>query len=92
MIKSFGNETKVDIIRELSKKEMTISQLSRKLHLSRSSIGRYVEDLVDEVAITRVKKVGADIYLRLNPEYLAQSKSVFVNYIDNILLELHANI
>lgn len=92
VIKSFGNETKVDIIRELSKKEMTISQLSRKLHLSRSSIGRYVEDLVDEVAITRVKKVGADIYLRLNPEYLAQSKSVFVNYIDNILLELHANI
>lgn len=54
----FENETKIDIIRELTKGDMTVSQLSRKLHLSRSSIGRYVEDLVNEVAITRVKKQG----------------------------------
>ncbi len=92
VIKSYGNDTKLEIIRELSKKEMTISQLSRKLHLSRSSIGRYVEDLVEEVAIVRVKKVGADIYLRLNPEYFIQSKSAFINYVDTILFELCANI
>ena len=92
VIKSYGNDTKLEIIRELSKKEMTISQLSRKLHLSRSSIGRYVEDLVEEVAIVRVKKVGADIYLRLNPEYFIQSKSAFINYVDNILLELRTNV
>lgn len=92
VIKSYGNDTKIDIIRELSKKEMTVSQLSRKLHLSRSSIGRYVEDLVDEVAIIRVKKVGADIYLRLNPDYFIQSKSAFINYVDTILFELRVNI
>ena len=92
VIKSYGNDTKLEIIRELSKKEMTISQLSRKLHLSRSSIGRYVEDLVEEVAVVRVKRVGADIYLRLNPEYFIQSKSAFINYVDNILLELRTNV
>ena len=92
VIKSYGNDTKIEIIRELSKREMTISQLSRKLHLSRSSIGRYVEDLVEEVAVVRVKRVGADIYLRLNPEYFIQSKSAFINYVDNILLELRTNV
>ena len=92
VIKSYGNDTKLDIMRELSKKEMTVSQLSRKLHLSRSSIGRYVEDLVEEVAITRVKKGGADIYLRLNPEYFIHSKTVFIDYVDNILLELRTNV
>ena len=85
VIKSYGNDTKIEIIRELSKREMTISQLSRKLHLSRSSIGRYV-------AVVRVKRVGADIYLRLNPEYFIQSKSAFINYVDNILLELRTNV
>ena len=92
VMNSFGNESKINIIRELTKGDMTVSQLSRMLHLSRSSIGRYVEDLVNEVAITRVKKVGPDIYLRLNPEYFIHSKTIFVNYVDNILLELSANL
>ena len=87
IMKSFGHTVKLDIIKELFKRDLTISQLSRALHVSRSSIGRYVDDLLEELTLTRIRKIGPEIYLHLNMEYIKRAKTIFNDFIDQLTLE-----
>ena len=85
-IKTFGNELKLEILKELSSQDRTISQLSRILHIARSSIGHCIDDLLHEVAIIKVKKSGAEIYYRLNVEYFYRAQKTFACFIDELMV------
>ena len=84
---SLGNEIKLEILHELQHRDMTISQLSRKLNLARTSISRYVEALASELVITRIHKKGAEVYYRINPEYLRRANPLLIEYLDTLLIE-----
>ncbi len=84
---SLGHEVKLDILHELRFRDMTISQLSRKLNLARTSISRYVEDLSSELVIIRIKKKGAEVYYRINPSYFRRAKPLLNEYLDTLLVE-----
>lgn len=87
IMNSLGHPTKVDIINELRKQELTVSQLARILHLARTSISRYVVDLLDEFVIVKSHKAGPEIYYRLNPTYLRYARSAFTEYLDQAILD-----
>lgn len=90
-IKTFGNELKLEILKELSSQDRTISQLSRILHIARSSIGHCIDDLLHEVAIIKVKKSGVEIYYRLNAKYFYRAQKTFACFIDELMLALQKN-
>lgn len=87
IMNSLGHPTKVEIVNELRKKDMTISQLARALHLARTSISRYVEDLLDELVIIKSRKSGSEIYYRLNSTYLRYAKNTFDLFLDQSILD-----
>lgn len=87
IMNSLGHPTKVEIVNELRKKDMTISQLARALHLARTSISRYVEDLLDELVIVKSRKSGSEIYYRLNSTYLRYAKNTFDQFLDQTILD-----
>jgi DNA-binding transcriptional ArsR family regulator len=82
--KAFGNEVKYDIIQELRKGEKTVSQLSKKLFISRSTVDRYLLSLCDELVVKVVKKAGTEIYYSLNPYYVIAAKEEINRYLDGI--------
>ena len=84
---SLGHPTKVEIVNELRKGDMTISQLARALSLARTSISRYIEDLLDELVIIKARKSGAEIYYRLNATYLQHAKNTFIQFLDQAILD-----
>ena len=84
---SLGHEIKLEILNELQIREMTISQLGRKLNLARTSISRYVEDLVSELVIIKAGKKGPEIYYRINPTYLHRAKALIDEYLDRLIVE-----
>ncbi len=84
---SLGHEIKLEILHELQYRDMTISQLSRKLNLARTSISRYVEALASELVIARIEKRGSEVYYRINPEYLHRAKPLLNQYLDALLVE-----
>lgn len=85
---SLGHPTKIEIINELRKRELTISQLARRLQLARTSISRYIEDLLDELVIIKARKSGAEIYYRLNAIYFKHAKETFNQYLDETILDI----
>lgn len=85
---SLGHPTKIEIINELRKRELTISQLARRLQLARTSISRYIEDLLDELVIIKARKSGAEIYYRLNAIYFQYAKDTISKYLDDTLLDI----
>ena len=87
IMNSLGHSTKVEIVNELRKKDMTISQLARALQLARTSISRYVEDLLDELVIVKSRKSGPEIYYRLNVTYLRYAKDTFNQFLDQVILD-----
>ena len=84
---TLGHEVKLEILNELQIREMTISQLGRKLNLARTSISRYVEDLVSELVIIKAAKNGPEIYYRINPTYLHRAKFLINEYLDKLIVE-----
>jgi DNA-binding transcriptional ArsR family regulator len=88
--KAFGNEVKYDITQELRKGEKTVSQLSKKLFISRSTVDRYLLSLCDELVVRVVKKSGTEIYYSLNPYYVIAAKEEIIRYLDGIWLD-HEN-
>ena len=84
---TLGHAIKLEILNELQIREMTISQLGRKLNLARTSISRYVEDLVSELVIIKAAKNGPEIYYRINPTYLHRAKFLINEYLDKLIVE-----
>ena len=84
---SMGHSVKIEIINELRKKELTVSQLARHLQLARTSITRYIQDLLDELVITKARKSGPEIYYRLNSIYLRYAKDTIDRYLDEAILD-----
>lgn len=82
---SLGHEVKLEILNELQVREMTISQLGRKLNLARTSISRYVEDLVSELVLIKAAKNGPEIYYKINPTYLHRAKFLINEYLDRLI-------
>ena len=85
---SLGHPTKIEIINELRNRELTISQLARRLRLARTSISRYVEDLLDELVIIKARKSGPEIYYRLNSIYFRYAKETINQYLDETILDI----
>lgn len=87
IIKTIGHPVKIEIINELRKKDLTVSQLARRLQLARTSISRYIEDLLDELVITKARKSGPEIYYRLNVAYFRSAKKTMTQYLDETILD-----
>lgn len=85
---SMGHPIKIEIINELRKGELTISQLARRLQLARTSISRYIVDLLDELVIIKSHKSGAEIYYRLNAIYFQYAKKILNQYLDETILDI----
>ena len=84
---ALGHPVKVEIVNELRKRDLTISQLARRLHLARTSISRYVQDLLNELVIVRSRKSGPEIYYTLNSTYLRYAKATFDEFLDHAILD-----
>lgn len=84
---ALGHPVKVEIVNELRKRDLTISQLARRLHLARTSISRYVQDLLNELVIVRSRKSGPEIYYTLNSTYLRYAKATFDEFLDQAILD-----
>ena len=87
IMSSLGHPTKVEIVNELRKGDMTISQLARALSLARTSISRYIVDLLDELVIIKARKSGPEIYYHLNSTYLRYAKDTFIQFLDQAILD-----
>jgi DNA-binding HxlR family transcriptional regulator len=85
---AIGTKLKFDIIEELRKGDKTISQLSKKLFVSRTTIDRFMQSLRTEMVVNITRKKGAEIYYALSPEYFSSAKSVIDKYIDDLLNDL----
>ena len=86
---SMGHSTKIEIIDELRKKDLTISQLAQHLQLARTSISRYIVDLLDELVIIKARNSGPEIYYRLNPIYFQNAKRTIDQYLDETILDIN---
>ena len=84
---ALGHPVKVEIVNELRKRDLTISQLARRLHLARTSISRYVQDLLNELVIVRSRKSGPEIYYTLNSTYLRYAKATLDEFLDQAILD-----
>ncbi len=83
--KLFANETIYDIIKELVKGEQTITRLSMRLHVSRTTVDRLVNYLHDEFAVDLVRMEGNEKYYRVNREYFLSAKSKFDAMFEELL-------
>jgi hypothetical protein len=85
---SFGNEVKYDIIQELRKGEHTVSQLAKKLYIARSTVDRYLLSLCENLVVQISKKVGTEIYYKLNANYMLAAKEEVKRILDDICADL----
>lgn len=85
LAKIFSNDIICDILRELTKKDLTITMLSQKLHISRTTVDRFVSGLNDEFAITVSRSVGKEKYYDINPEFFLIAKAKFDDMFDEFM-------
>ena len=83
-----GNEVKYEIVQSLRKGERTVSQLSKQLYVSRSTIERHVTSLQKASIINVAKRIGVEIYYTLNPLYFIAAKSKLLVDFDDILEDI----
>ena len=88
IVTSLGHPVKVEIINALRDKELTVSQLARRLQLARPSISRYIDDLLDELVIIQSRKSGPEIYYRLNGTYFQNAKKTITRYLDETIVDV----
>jgi DNA-binding transcriptional ArsR family regulator len=85
---AFSNEVKYDIIKELRNGEQTVSQLAKKLYISRSTVDRYLISLYKNLIVTVSKKVGTEIFYQLNPNYIIAAKDKITHELDEIYKDI----
>jgi len=83
----FYNETAREIINIIMKGEKTITQLSLILHYSRPTIDKFVGLLYDELAIKISRKIGNEVYYKINNSYFIAAKMVMNKAFGKLLLE-----
>jgi DNA-binding transcriptional ArsR family regulator len=84
----FGNEVKYDIVQTLRKGDRTVSQLSKQLYISRSTVERCVFSLQNAHVLIVSKRVGVETYFKLNPNYFIAAKAKITLDLDNILEDI----
>lgn len=82
----YSNDIMESIIDALSVEDLTITQLSMRLHVSRTTIDRLIGDLYDDLAVLISKSNGNEKYYRVNPDFFLAGKEAFINKI-NVLME-----
>lgn len=83
-----ANDLMVDILNLLTLEPLTITQLSFRLHVSRTTVDRFVGFMYDNMAIIISKLNGNEKYYGINPEFFLVGKEVFNKKIDDLLLRL----
>jgi DNA-binding transcriptional ArsR family regulator len=86
--REFGDEVKWSIVQELRKGEKTASQLSKTLYISRSTVDRSLQALrrMNIAAVSR--KIGVEVFFRLNPTFFFAAKAKIKVDIDEILEDI----
>ena len=65
----FGDNNRIRILIELSKKEITVTELTQNLKMSKSAISHHLRILKDN-RIIKGKKVGKNIFYSLNDNHV----------------------
>ena len=88
MLKTLGSDLKLDILKELSTHDLSLSQLAQSLHIPKSSLIHHVNDFLKESAIVKINlSDDGDLY-HLNAEYFYRARSTFCGFIDTLMNEL----
>lgn len=82
----YCNDIMESIIDALSVEELTITQLSMRLHVSRTTVDRLIGDLYDDLAVLIAKSNGNEKYYRVNPDFFLAGKEALNKKID-VLME-----
>ena len=85
---TLGHELRYEIIEQLRKRPMTVSQLSQELHIARTSIIRCITILLDETVLLPSTQKGVEKYYELNHEYFSKSNSMLSQYFNRVLTDL----
>lgn len=80
-----SNKTLEDIVIALNVEDLTITQLSVKLYISRSTVDRMIGFLYDELAIISSRKTGTERYYRVNPNFFIAGKESISCRIDTLM-------
>jgi DNA-binding HxlR family transcriptional regulator len=80
-----SNKIILDIIQALRREDKTVSQLSRELYVSRSTIDRYMQELRGGLAVNVAKQVGAEVYYGLNPKYFILSQKLLYDFFEKYI-------
>jgi DNA-binding transcriptional ArsR family regulator len=86
--KALGNDVSYEIVSELRNGEKTVSQLTKSLFLSRSTVDRYLMSLLKQRAICESRKIGVEIYYKLDPDFFRMAKGCLINEIQSILNDI----
>ena len=81
----YCNDIMESIIDALSVEDLTITQLSMRLHVSRTTVDRLIGDLYDDLAVLIAKSNGNEKYYRVNPEFFLAGKEALNKKIDVFL-------
>lgn len=81
----YSNDIMESIIEALSVEELTITQLSMRLHVSRTTTDRLIGDLYNDLAVLIAKSNGNEKYYRVNPEFFLAGKEALNKKIDVFL-------
>nr|WP_312578391.1 metalloregulator ArsR/SmtB family transcription factor [Sedimentibacter sp.] len=82
VIKALGDETRIEILEIIGKKEMNASEVAYKCTLTRSTISHHLQ-ILKRAKILESRKEGKEIYYSLNMgtiKALSQSLLGFVNF------------
>ena len=87
VLEILGHRLKLEILFLLHRQPMTISQLSKNLHISRTSIYRYITDLEINFVILRASKSGAEIYYSTNTVYFRHAQGLVSSFFKEFTYE-----
>lgn len=79
-----GDGLSADIIEQLCERDMTALQLCGTLHASRSSVLRRIDELCNELVITRIW-ARKEVYYRLNRVYMTHAKALINDFLDQCI-------
>lgn len=82
VIKALGDETRIEILEVIGKKEMNASEISDKCTLTRSTISHHLQ-ILKRAKILESRKEGKEIYYSLNMntlKVLSQSLLGFISF------------
>ena len=86
-----SNEIMHSMVQALRKEDMTITQLSKELNISRPTADRFINILKSELAITMSKKESNEKYYQLNLNYFKAAQKVLNEIYGEIILDCERN-